>query len=71
MSAWKAGKVHWFNPEEEEGMIIDKETGAVFFLNQLGSKELNSFKGRKKGKQIEYKTKEDFRGISVNKVREA
>ena len=70
MSAWKAGKIQWYNTDGEEGIVIDKESGAVFYLNKATSDDIKKIKGRKKGKKIRYKTKEDFRGISVSIIKE-
>ena len=68
MSAWKAGKIQWFNPEKDEGIIVDIEGGDLFYINKKTAEKLKAHKGRKKGRSVKYKTKSDYRATKVDDI---
>lgn len=44
MSAWKAGKVHYWDPDKGTGMILDTEDGDFFFVHYSAIESKNEHK---------------------------
>ena len=70
MSAWKDGKVQWFDLEKGEGMIIDKEDGSSYYFHYSAIESKQKFKKLDKGKEVKFQLYENLYMKQVNKVTE-
>lgn len=70
MSAWKAGKVQWFDLEKGEGMIIDKEDGSSYYFHYSAIESNKKFKKIEKGSEVKFKLYENLYMKQVDKVTE-
>lgn len=70
MSAWKAGEVVWFDEENGKGMIIDLEDGESFFVDYSTIESTKKYKKLRKGKKVEYKTRQTKYANVLTKVKE-
>ncbi len=70
MSAWKAGKVQWFDDSSGEGMIVDEKTGQTFYVHYSTIVSEETHKKLLKGKKVKYQLYENLYSKRVDKVRE-
>lgn len=70
MSAWRAGKVQWFNDEDGKGMIVDLEDGRMFYVNYKAIQTNSKWKSLKEDQEIEFDLVEDFSSNYIREVRE-
>lgn len=70
MSAWKAGKVQWFDDESGKGMIVDLKNGESFFVNYRSIESEKARKSLKRGEVVDYKSKATKYTNMITKVRE-
>jgi len=68
MSAWKAGKVQWFDLEKGEGMIIDKEDGTSYYFHYSAIESKQKFKKLDKGRDVKFQLYENLYMKQVDKV---
>lgn len=74
MSAWKAGKVLWFDRETGEGVVVDRE-GRSFYLNE-GALKANRKKSRNKKEalkenvEVKFTTYQNAYLVQIDKIRE-
>ena len=70
MSAWKAGKVQWFDDENGKGMIIDTENGESFFVNYRSIQSKEERKSLKKGSEVKYQSRPTKYTNIITRVKE-
>ena len=70
MSAWRAGKVQWFNDEDGSGMILDLEDGRMFYVNYRAIKSGKKWKSLKEDQDVKFELVEDFSSNYIKEVRE-
>lgn len=70
MSAWKAGKVQWFDEKSGEGMIVDLEDGTPYYVHYSTIVSEETHKKLKKGKKVEYQLYENIYSKRVDRVKE-
>jgi len=70
MSAWKAGKVQWFNDEDGKGMIVDLEDGRMFYVNYKAIQTKKKWKSLKEDQLVEFELVEDFSSNYIREVRD-
>ena len=68
MSAWKAGRVQWFDLEKGEGMIVDKKDGTSYYVHYSAIQTKEKFKKLKKGQKVKYRLYENLYMKQVDKV---
>lgn len=68
MSAWKDGKVQWFDLEKGEGMIIDKEDGSSYYFHYSAIESKQKFKKLEKGREVRFQLYENLYMKQVDKV---
>lgn len=68
MSAWKNGRVQWFDLERGEGMIIDKEDGSSYYFHYSAIQSKDKFKKVEKGRQVKFKLYENLYMKQVDKL---
>ena len=68
MSAWKDGKVQWFDLEKGEGMIIDKEDGSSYYFHYSAIESKQKFKKLDKGREVKFQLYENLYMKQVDKV---
>ena len=71
MSAWRDGKVQWFNDEDGKGMILDLEDGRMFYVNYKAIQTKNKWKTLKADDDVKFELVEDFGSNYVKEVRES
>lgn len=69
MSAWKAGEVQWFDENSGEGMIIDKEDGASYYVHYSAIETKEKFKRLDKGQQVIFRLYENRYMKQVDEVK--
>lgn len=70
MSAWRAGKVQWFNDDDGKGMILDLEDGRMFYVNYKAIRTNKKWKTLKEDEDVKFKLVEDFGSNYIKEVRE-
>ena len=70
MSAWKAGKVQWFDENSGEGMIVDLKDGTPYYVHYSTIESSKKDKKLKKGKEVEFQLYTNLYSKRVDKVRE-
>lgn len=70
MSAWKAGKVQWFDEESGEGMLIDEIDGQSYYVHYSTIVSEKTHKKLMKGKKVKYQLYENLYSKRVDRVEE-
>lgn len=77
MSAWKVGKVLWFDQSAGEGVIVDKK-GKSFYVNQASLKNSKASTSKTKPKsvlsddtEVLFTTYQNSYLVQVDKVKKA
>lgn len=70
MSAWKAGKVQWFDDIDGRGMILDLDDERMFYVNYRAIKTENKWKTLQENQEVEFKLFEDSTEAFIKEVRE-
>ena len=70
MSAWKAGKVQWFDDVEGKGMIVDLKNGESFYVNYKCIESEDNRKSLKKGEVVNYQSRSTRYTNIITKVKE-
>ena len=70
MSAWRAGKVQWFNEDDGKGMILDLKDGRMFYVNYKAIQSKEKRKSLKEDQDVEFELIEDFSSNYIREVRE-
>jgi cold shock CspA family protein len=70
MSAWRDGKVQWFDLEKGEGMIIDKEDGSSYYVHYSAIKSKEKLKKLNKGRNVKFQLYENLYMKQVNRISE-
>lgn len=70
MSAWKAGKVQWFDLEKGEGMVIDKDDGSSYYFHYSAIQTKEKFKKVEKGSDVKFQLYENLYMKQVDKISE-
>jgi cold shock CspA family protein len=70
MSAWKAGKVQWFDDESGKGMILDLKDGRMFFVNYQAINTTKKWKSLKEDQDVKFKLIETFCDAYIADVKE-
>ena len=68
MSAWKDGKVQWFDLEKGEGMILDKEDGSSYYFHYSAIDSKKKFKEIEKGRDVKFQLYENLYMKQVDKI---
>ena len=69
MSAWKAGKVHYWDPDKGTGMIIDSEDGDFFYVHYSAIDDDSGFKNLNVNENVQFKTYKNAYSEKVSKVK--
>jgi len=67
MSAWKAGKIQWFDETSEEGMIVDLKDGTPYYVH-ISAVDKKKIKKMSKGKEVKFKLYENLYSKQVEDV---
>lgn len=70
MSAWKAGKVQWFDIEKGEGMIVDLKDGSSYYVHYSAIESKEKFKKLEKGEEVKFSLYENLYSKQVDRVKE-
>lgn len=70
MSAWKAGKVQWFDEETGKGMIVDLADGTPYYVNYTSIQSKKKWRSLNEGVAIKYTLKADSEFDYVEKIKE-
>ena len=70
MSAWKAGKVQWFDDLTGEGMITDTGDGNTYYVHYSAIESKKKRKTLKKGGKVKFKLYINRYLKQVDKVQE-
>jgi len=68
MSAWRTGKVHWFDEKSGIGMISDEAESALYFVHYSAIKSNEKYKYLKKGNTVKYQLYENLYSSRIDKV---
>lgn len=69
MSAWKAGKVHFWDPDKGTGMILDTEDGDFFFVHYSAIDSKKKVKNLKRNQEVKFQTYKNAYSEKVQKLR--
>ena len=69
MSAWKAGKVHFWDPDKGTGMILDTEDGDFFFVHYSAIDSKKKVKNLERNQEVKFQTYKNAYSEKVQKLR--
>jgi cold shock CspA family protein len=69
MSAWKAGKVHYWDAEKGSGMILDTEDGDFFFVHYSAIDTTKKVKNLEANQEVKFKTYKNAYSEKIQKLK--
>jgi cold shock CspA family protein len=69
MSAWKAGKVHYWDPNKGQGMILDSENGDFIFVHWSAIQTKDEFKNLERNQKVKFQTYKNAYSEKVKKLK--
>jgi cold shock CspA family protein len=69
MSAWKAGKVHFWDEEKGSGMILDTKDGDFFFIHYSAIDSKSNVKNLAQNQEVKFKTYKNAYSEKVQKLK--
>ena len=68
MADLRLGVVHWFDNSSGEGSIIDKESGAAYYVHYSAINSKEKFKKLERGQEVEFKLYQNLYMKQVDEV---
>ena len=69
MSAWKAGKVHWWDESKGKGFIVDSDDGELYVVHYSTIDSDKRKKNLKVNQKVKFKIYENAYSAKVEKVK--